>query len=40
VLQDVVEHLVHRAIGTEAEIAFVEDTTLEEAGSIGAVWRF
>jgi peptide chain release factor subunit 1 len=39
-LEDVVEHLVHRAIGTDAEIAFVEDNALEEAASIGAVWRF
>jgi peptide subunit release factor 1 (eRF1) len=39
-LEDIVEHLVHRAIGTDAEIAFVEDEALEQAGSIGAVWRF
>ena len=39
-IQDIVDHLVHKAVEMEVEIAFVSDPALEEAGSIGAVWRF
>jgi peptide subunit release factor 1 (eRF1) len=37
---DVVEHLVRRAIGMDVEVVFVEDEELDQAGSIGAIWRF
>lgn len=39
-IQDLVDHLVHRAIEIDIEVVFVDDPALEEAGSIGAVWRF
>jgi hypothetical protein len=39
-IQDIVDHLVHRAIEMDVEIVFVDDPALQEAGSIGAVWRF
>jgi peptide subunit release factor 1 (eRF1) len=39
-LDDIVEHLVHQAIGMDVEVVFVEDNALVEAGSIGTVWRF
>ena len=39
-LEDIVDHLVHRAIAMDVEVAFAEDETLENAGSIGSVWRF
>jgi peptide chain release factor subunit 1 len=39
-IQDIVDHLVHRALELGIEIAFVDDPALEQAGSIGAVWRF
>jgi len=39
-LEDVVDDLVHRAIGLEVEVVFVRDEALEKAGSIGALWRF
>jgi peptide subunit release factor 1 (eRF1) len=37
---DVVELLVRRALGMDVEVVFVEDEALQEAGSIGALWRF
>jgi peptide subunit release factor 1 (eRF1) len=37
---DVVEHLVRRAIGMDVEVVFVEDEALDQAGLIGALWRF
>ncbi|MBN1640090.1 MAG: hypothetical protein JXA09_02550 [Anaerolineae bacterium] len=40
VLDDIVEHLVHRAIDIDVEVAFVQDERLEKAGSIGSLWRF
>jgi peptide subunit release factor 1 (eRF1) len=39
-IEDIVDHLVHRALELDMEIAFVSDPDLEQAGSIGAVWRF
>jgi peptide subunit release factor 1 (eRF1) len=39
-IEDVVDHLVHRAIEMDVEVVFVDDEALESAGSIGAVWRF
>jgi len=39
-IQDIVDHLVHRAVEMDTEIAFVDDPALSEAGSIGALWRF
>jgi peptide subunit release factor 1 (eRF1) len=39
-LEDVVDDLVHRAIGLEVEVVFVRDEALDKAGSIGALWRF
>ena len=39
-IQDLVDYLVHRAVEMDIEIAFVDDPALEQAGSIGAVWRF
>jgi peptide subunit release factor 1 (eRF1) len=39
-LEDVVDHLVHRAIGLEVEVVFAHDEALDKAGSIGALWRF
>jgi peptide chain release factor subunit 1 len=39
-LEDIVEHLVHRAISMDVEVAFVENEALEQAGSIGSLWRF
>ena len=39
-LDDVVDYLIHRAIEMDAEVAFIHDDALEEAGSIGALWRF
>jgi peptide subunit release factor 1 (eRF1) len=39
-ITDIVDHLVHRALELGIEIAFVDDPALEQAGSIGAVWRF
>jgi len=39
-LDDVVDYLIHRAIEMDAEVAFIHDDALEQAGSIGALWRF
>jgi peptide subunit release factor 1 (eRF1) len=39
-IQDIVDHLVHRAVEMDVEIVFTDDPALKEAGSIGAVWRF
>jgi peptide subunit release factor 1 (eRF1) len=39
-IEDIVDHVVHRALELDIEIAFVDDPDLEQAGSIGAVWRF
>ena len=39
-LDDIVDHLVHRAIELDVEVAFVQDDELENAGSIGSLWRF
>jgi peptide subunit release factor 1 (eRF1) len=39
-MQDIVDHVVHRALELGIEIAFVSDEAFEEAGAIGAVWRF
>jgi len=39
-IEDIVDHLVHRAIGMDIKVVFVRDQTLEQVGSIGAVWRF
>ena len=39
-IEDIVDHVVHRALELDIEIAFVNDPDLEQAGSIGAVWRF
>jgi peptide subunit release factor 1 (eRF1) len=40
VLEDIVEHLVHRAIDIDVEVAFVQDDRLVQEGSIGSLWRF
>jgi peptide subunit release factor 1 (eRF1) len=39
-IEDVVDYLVHRTVEMDVEVVFVQDEALEEAGSIGAVWRF
>jgi peptide subunit release factor 1 (eRF1) len=39
-IEDIVDHLVHRALELGIETVFVNDPALEQAGSIGAVWRF
>jgi peptide subunit release factor 1 (eRF1) len=39
-IKDIVDYLVHRALELGIEVAFVDDPALEQAGSIGAVWRF
>jgi peptide chain release factor subunit 1 len=39
-IEDVVDLLVHRAIEMDVEVVFVESETLDEVGSIGAIWRF
>jgi peptide subunit release factor 1 (eRF1) len=39
-LEDMVDHLVHRAVGMDVEVVFTEDDRLREAGSIGSLWRF
>ena len=39
-IQDIVDHLVHRALELGIETVFVNDPALEQVGSIGAVWRF
>ena len=39
-LDDVVDYLIHRAIEMDAEVAFIHDDALKEAGSIAALWRF
>jgi peptide chain release factor subunit 1 len=39
-IEDIVDHLIHRALELGVEIAFVDDPDLQENGSIGAVWRF
>jgi peptide subunit release factor 1 (eRF1) len=39
-LEDVVDHLVHRAVGADVEVVFVHGEALEKAGSIGTVWRY
>lgn len=39
-IEDIVDHLVHRALELGFEIAFVNDPDFEQAGSIGALWRF
>jgi peptide chain release factor subunit 1 len=40
VLEDIVDHLVHRAIEMDIEVVFVDDERLVEAGGIGSIWRF
>ncbi|MFL7808693.1 MAG: hypothetical protein AB8I80_08690, partial [Anaerolineae bacterium] len=40
VLEDIVDHLVHRAIEMDVEVVFVDDERLVEAGGIGSIWRF
>ena len=40
IVPDIVEHLVRRAIGMDIEVVFVESEDLDQAGSIGSVWRF
>jgi peptide chain release factor subunit 1 len=40
VLEDIVDHLVHRAIEMDVEVVFVDDEALAEAGGIGSIWRF
>lgn len=37
---DIVDDLLHRALVNDVEVVFVQDEALEEAGSIGALWRF
>ncbi len=39
-LDDIVEHLVHRTIGMDVEVVFVEDEAIKKSGSIGSLWRF
>jgi len=39
-LEDIVDYLVHRAVEQDVEVVFVQDEALEQAGMIGAVWRF
>ena len=39
-IQDIVDHVVGRALELGVEIAFVNDEDFEQAGAIGAVWRF
>jgi len=39
-VKDIVDLLVHRAIDIDVEVVFVHDPALEQAGSIGALWRF
>jgi peptide subunit release factor 1 (eRF1) len=39
-MEDIVDHLVHVAIDLDVEVAFVESEDLEQAGSIGSLWRF
>jgi peptide subunit release factor 1 (eRF1) len=39
-VEDIVDHLVHRAVELDVEIVFVEDEALDNTGSIGTVWRF
>ena len=40
IVPDIVEHLVRRAIAMDVEVVFVESEELDQAGSIGALWRF
>jgi peptide chain release factor subunit 1 len=40
VLEDIVDHLVHRAIEMDVEVVFVDDEALAAAGGIGSIWRF
>lgn len=39
-LEDMVDHLVHLAIGMDVEVVFVQDDQLATQGSIGSLWRF
>jgi peptide subunit release factor 1 (eRF1) len=39
-IEDIVDHLIHRALDLGVEIAFVDHPDLEAHGSIGALWRF
>jgi peptide subunit release factor 1 (eRF1) len=39
-LEDMVDHLVHRAVHMDVEVAFTEDDRLAKEGSIGTLWRF
>jgi hypothetical protein len=39
-LEDMVDHLVHRAVGMDVEVVFVQDERLEASGSIGSLWRY
>jgi peptide subunit release factor 1 (eRF1) len=39
-VQDVVDHLVRRAVEMDVEVVFVHDEALGEDRSVGAIWRF
>lgn len=39
-VEDIVDQLVHRAIGSDVKVVFVHDEAMEQVNSIGALWRF
>jgi peptide subunit release factor 1 (eRF1) len=39
-VDDIVDYLVHRALELDVEVVFAQDEALEQAGMIGALWRF